>query len=95
MLLLFMGLVTLPPPRNCLTQVLLGHTLCSSMKQRLRAGVRADGKTIKISISLEPEVYRTSRLIAAELGFRNSYSAYLNTLARKDVACRLDITKRP
>jgi hypothetical protein len=49
-----------------------------------------NGNTIRASISLEPDVLLSGQAIAKQLGFRFSFSAYVNELIKKDIKCRLE-----
>lgn len=71
------------------------HLLRMKEQRKMHAVIASNGNTIKISISLDAEIYQTSKMIAGQLGFRHSYSAYLNELARKDAQCRLATIKLP
>lgn len=44
-------------------------------------------RTVKTSISLEPDLLELSRAVARTRGYRHSFSAYVAQLLRKDVEC--------
>ena len=58
----------------------------TSMKARSR-------RTVKASLSFDADLLCRAKKIAADAGYRFSFSAYVNNLVEKDVQCRLEPRK--
>lgn len=55
---------------------------------RLSRRQRAEGATVRLCATVEPDVLEDAQLVAKLSGFRFSFSAYINDLMKRDVQQR-------